>query len=203
MAKLHFNYATMNAGKSIDLIRTAYNYEENGFKVIVLKPLTDTKDGDYISSRAGLRRRADYLISGSIIEMLAGKLDGVYSILVDEAQFLDRNQVEELYLITKALDIPVITYGLRLNFKGEMFEGSKRLTELADELREIPTICGCGSIARMVGRQVNGEYVISGSEVVIDGSDDVVKYVPLCGKCYFKKVLKKDFKAVKDKLVSR
>lgn len=192
MAKLHFNYATMNAGKSIDLIRTAYNYEENGFKVLVLKPMLDTKDGDYISSRAGLRRRVDYLIDGSVIEILKGKLDDIFCILVDEAQFLTKEQVDELYLITKALDIPVITYGLKLNFKGEMFEGSKRLTELGEELGFLPTICSCGEIARMVGRKVNGEYTIDGEEVVIDGSSDTVEYVPLCGKCYLEKVLKQD-----------
>ena len=192
MAKLHFNYATMNAGKSIDLIRIAYNYEENGFKVLVLKPKLDTKDGDYVSSRTGLRRRVDYLIDGSVIEILKGKLDGIFCILVDEAQFLTKEQVDELYLITKALDIPVITYGLKLNFKGEMFEGSKRLTELGEELEEIPTICSCGEIARMVGRKVNGEYTIDGAEVVIDGSSDTVEYVPLCGKCYLEKVLKQD-----------
>ncbi len=192
MAKLHFNYATMNAGKSIDLIRTAYNYEENGFKVLVLKPMLDTKDGDYISSRAGLRRRVDYLIDGSVIEILKGKLDDIFCILVDEAQFLTKEQVDELYLITKALDIPVITYGLKLNFKGEMFEGSKRLTELGEELVEIPTICSCGEIARMVGRKVNGEYTVNGEEVVIDGSSDTVEYVPLCGKCYLEKVLKQN-----------
>lgn len=144
MAKLHFNYATMNAGKSIDLIRTAYNYEGNGFKVLVLKPKLDTKDGNYVSSRAGLRRKVD-----------------------------------ELYLITKALDIPVITYGLKLNFKGEMFEGSKRLMELGEELSEIPTICSCGEIAQMVGRKVNGEFTLDGAEVVIDGSSDTVEYIPL------------------------
>lgn len=203
MAKLHFNYATMNAGKSIDLIRTAYNYEENGFKVLVLKPLVDTKDGDYVSSRVGLRRKVDYLVDGSVIELLKGKLDGIFCILVDEAQFLNKEQVEELYLITKVMDIPVIAYGLRLNFKGEMFEGSKRLIELGDELDEIPTICECGDIARMVGRKVNGEYVTLGSEVVIDGSSEVTEYVPLCGKCYFSKVLKKDFKKIRGKLDSR
>ena len=85
MAKLHFNYATMNAGKSIDLIRTAYNYEENGFKVLVLKPKIDTKDGDFVSSRAGLRRKVDYLVDGSVIELLKGKLADVFCLLVDEA----------------------------------------------------------------------------------------------------------------------
>ncbi|MBR3210046.1 MAG: thymidine kinase [Bacilli bacterium] len=179
MAKLHFNYATMNAGKSIDLIRTAYNYEKTGFKFLVLKPKLDTKDGNYVSSRAGLRRKVDYLIDGSVIELLNGNLDNIFCILVDEAHFLTKTQVDELYLITKALDIPVITYGLKLNFKGEMFEGSRRLMELGEELSEIPTICSCGEIARMVGRKVNGEFTLDGAEVVIDGSSDTVEYIPL------------------------
>lgn len=200
MAKLHFNYATMNAGKSIDLIRTAYNYEENGFKVLVLKPKLDTKDGDYVSSRVGLRKKADFLIEGSVIELLQGNLSDVFCILVDEAQFLTEEQVDELYIITKALDIPVITYGLKVNYKGEMFEGSKRLIELSEELSEIPTICSCGEIARMVGRKVNGEYTISGAEVVIDGSSDTVEYVPLCGRCYLEKVLKKDLTGFSKKI---
>lgn len=197
MAKLHFNYASMNAGKSTDLIRTAYNYEENGFKVLVLKPIVDTKDGQYISSRAGLKRKVDYLIDGSILDILKGSLLDTFCILVDEAQFLTKSQVDELYLITKALHIPVITYGLKNNFKGEMFEGSKRLIELSEEIKEIPTICSCGNVARMVGRKVNGYYSIKGEEVQIDGSDKKIKYVPLCGKCYLEKVLKKDLKRIR------
>lgn len=192
MAKLNFKYATMNAGKSIDLIRTAYNYEENGFKVLVMKPAIDTKADDFIISRIGISRKVDYLIDGNISGTLKGKLNGVSSILIDEAQFLTSSQVDELYLITKAFDIPVIAFGLKVNFKGELFEGSKRLIELSEELSEIPTMCGCGEIARMVGRKVNGKYVLSGDEVLIDGSSDVVEYVPLCGKCYLEKVLKKD-----------
>ena len=190
MVKLNFKYATMNAGKSIDLIRTAYNYEENGFKVLVMKPAIDTKADDYVISRIGISRKVDYLIDGSVYEVLKGKLDGVNCILIDEAQFLSKEQVDELYMITKAFDIPVIAFGL----KGELFEGSKRLIELGEELSEIPTMCACGEIARMVGRKVNGEYTLDGEEVVIDGSEEKIEYIPLCGKCYLEKVMKKDFK---------
>ncbi|MBR3898332.1 MAG: thymidine kinase [Bacilli bacterium] len=194
MVKLNFKYATMNAGKSIDLIRTAYNYEENGFKVLVMKPAIDTKADDYVISRIGISRKVDYLIDGSVYEVLKGKLDGVNCILIDEAQFLSKEQVDELYMITKAFDIPVIAFGLKVNFKGELFEGSKRLIELGEELSEIPTMCACGEIARMVGRKVNGEYTLDGEEVVIDGSEEKIEYIPLCGKCYLEKVMKKDFK---------
>ena len=175
MAKLHFKYATMNAGKSIDLMRTAYNYEENGFNVLVMKPKVDTKSGDRISSRVGLERKVDILIDmeDNIIHLLKEKLDDLYCIFVDEAQFLKEFQVNDLYKVSKLCDIPVICYGLRVNF---------------DVLEELPTICSCGSIARMVGRWVDGKFVLDGDEVVIDGTRNV-KYIPLCGKCYLEKVL--------------
>ena len=190
MAKLHFKYATMNAGKSIDLMRTAYNYEENGFKVLVMKPKVDTKSGDRISSRVGLERKVDILIDmeDNIIHLLKGKLDDLYCIFVDEAQFLKEFQVNDLYKVSKLCDIPVICYGLRVNFLGNSFEGSRRLLEISDVLEELPTICSCGSIARMVGRWCDGKFVLDGDEVVIDGTRNV-KYIPLCGKCYLEKVL--------------
>ena len=190
MAKLHFKYATMNAGKSIDLMRTAYNYEENGFKVLVMKPKVDTKSGDRISSWVGLERKVDILIDmeDNIIHLLKGKLDDLYCIFVDEAQFLKEFQVNDLYKVSKLCDIPVICYGLRVNFLGNSFEGSRRLLEISDVLEELPTICSCGSIARMVGRWFDGKFVLDGDEVVIDGTRNV-KYIPLCGKCYLEKVL--------------
>lgn len=194
MAKLHFKYATMNSGKSIDLMRTVYNYEENGFKVIVMKPRIDTKGNDYIESRVGLRRKVDYLIENNnkITELLKGKLNDIKTIFVDEAQFLSKKQIDELFLISKVIDIPVICYGLRLNFKMESFEGSLRLLELADILEELQTLCKCGSIARFAGRKKNGEFVLKDEIVVIDGTGDC-EYVPLCGSCYLKNVKKINF----------
>ena len=106
------------------------------------------------------------------------------------AQFLSKNQIDELFIITKKFDIPVICYGLRNNFKMEGFSGSIRLLEIADELEEIKTLCPCGEIARYAGRKTNGKFTIEGNEVVIDGSKDNIEYVPLCGKCYLKKVKK-------------
>lgn len=191
MAKLNFKYSTMNSGKTLDLIRTAYNYTENGYKVIVLKPSIDTKGEDYIVSRVGLKRKVDYLIekNDNIIEKIKTNLVDCSCILVDEAQFLTKKQVDELFLISKKFDIDVICYGLRLNFKMEAFEGSKRLLEIAEELDEIKTMCKCGNVARYVGRKVNGKYVTDGEEVVIDGTDNVT-YVPMCGDCYLEKVKK-------------
>ena len=202
MAKLHFKYATMNSGKTIDLLRTAFNYEENNGKVLILKPKIDTKGDNKITSRVGLERKVDFLIDkdSSIIDVLTGNLEDVRCILVDESQFLNRNQIDDLNIISKAKNIPVLCYGLRVNFKNELFEGSKRLMEVADELEPLYTLCGCTEIARFVGRKVNNEFTTSGDEVVIDGSTDNVEYVPLCGKCYLKKVLKLDLDDINKKI---
>lgn len=198
MAKLNFKYATMNSGKTLDLIRTAHNYEENGYKVIILKPAIDTKGETYIESRIGLKRKVNYLIGkeDNITNTIANELDNLTCILVDEAQFLSKKQIDELFLITKVFDIAVICYGLRLNFMMEAFEGSKRLLEIAEELEELKTICKCGNVARYVGRKVSGDYVTFGEEVVIDGTNDI-EYVPLCGDCYLKDVKKIDYSKVK------
>jgi len=191
MKKLHFKYATMNSGKSIDLIRTAHNYEENGFQVLIIKPSIDTKGEDYIESRVGLRRKTDILLKkdDSVLDRIKS-LENISCILVDEAQFLTKTQVDDLYFITKKYNIPVLCYGLRVNFRMESFEGSQRLLEIAEELEEITTLCKCGEIARYAGRQVDNKFVTEGAEVIIDGKNKNVKYIPLCGNCYLKEVKK-------------
>ena len=191
MAKLNFKYATMNSGKTLDLIRTAYNYEENGYKVLILKPLIDTKGGNKITSRVGVEKTVDFFIgeNDSVLGLLKDKLENVQCIFIDEAQFLNSKQVDELFYIAKIFDIDVICYGLRTNFQMNAFEGSRRLLELSDELEELKTICSCGNIARFVGRQIDDEYVLEGDEVIIDGTSNV-KYIPLCGDCYLTKVKK-------------
>lgn len=201
MAKMHFKYASMNSGKSIDLIRTAHNYEENGYKVLIIKPAVDTKGNDHITSRIGLSKKADIILlySDSILEKLKGKLKDITCILIDEAQFLSTKQVEDFFLISKTCDIPVICYGLRTNFKMESFAGSKRLLEIADVLEGITTLCSCGEIARYVGRKVGNKYVNDGEEIVIDGTENIT-YVPLCGKCYLEKVNKLDLNKIKENL---
>lgn len=193
MAKLHFKYATMNSGKSLDLMRTVYNYEELGFKVFVVKPLVDTKGKDAIESRVGLRRVVDLLLdyNDDVTKVLKGKLENVKVIFVDEAQFLNPKQVDDLFILSKALDIPVICYGLRTDFQMKSFKGSNRLLEIADVLEEIQTLCHCGNIARFVGRKKNGKYGLDGPTIVIDGTSDY-EYIPLCGKCYLEEVRKID-----------
>ena len=208
MGKLVLYYATMNSGKSFDLIRTDYNYRESGFKTLVLKPSKDTKADDFISTRAGLKRKVDYLIGeeDSIIERLSGKLNDIACIFIDEAQFLNKSQVKELRLITAATDVPIICYALRLNFKGELFEGSEALFTDADKIVELQTLCPLcekENIARYVGRKVNGEFVIKGKEVVIDGSKDNVEYIPLCEKHFLEEVKHEDLKLVRRKVYER
>lgn len=190
MAKLIFNYSAMNSGKTMDLIRTAYNYSENNLKILIMKSSKDTKGNDTIVTRAGLSRKVDYLIkeNDNIFEILKNNIKDVKCIFIDEAQFLSEKQVIDLFIICNTYDIPVICYGLRTNFKGELFEGSKTLLALAEELNEFKTLCECGEIARFNARKVNNEYVVDGESIVIDGTKNI-EYKPLCSKCFTKKVL--------------
>lgn len=194
MANLEFRYGPMNSGKSMALLQMAYNYEENNKKVILIKSVIDTKGGDYLVSRIGLKRKIqmkidkkESLLSDEYMERFK-KND---AILVDEAQFLTKSQVEDLWIISKKLDIPVICFGLKTNFKSEFFEGSKRLFELSDKFKELETICECGKKAMFNARKINGKYVKDGLENVIDGENEKIKYVPLCGICYLEKVFKR------------
>ena len=192
MSKLYFRYGAMNCGKSTALMQVAYNYEANNKKVCVIKSVIDTKGGDSLESRIGLTRKVDLLLkSGESLEKYYDKLKNVDCILVDEAQFLEKERVDELFYITKMFNVPVICYGLRTDFRSELFTGSKRLLELADELEELITICRCGKRAKFNGRYVNDEFTLDGETVKIDGSDDIVKYVPLCGKCYLEEIEKR------------
>ena len=194
MAKLHFRYATMNSGKSMAILQMAYNYEENNKKIILIKSVIDTKGGDYLVSRIGPKRKVQIKLDSTeslFDDKYDSLINNVDAILVDEAQFLTKRQVEELWYISKEKNIPVICFGLKTNFKSEFFEGSKRLFELADKFKELETICSCGKKARFNARKVNDEFTYSGDEVLIDGENKYVDYVPLCGKCYLKKVYNK------------
>ena len=188
MAKMYFRFGAMNCGKTTALLQVAYNYEEKGMKVLVIKSSVDKKGEKNIVSRLGLEREVNLLISPTERVTANIDLENVYCILVDEVQFMTPEQVKELWIISKMKDIPVICYGLKTNFRGELFEGSKAVLEVADELEELSTICKCGNKARFNARIENNEYISEGSEVAIDGIDAV--YEPLCGKCYIEKVLK-------------
>lgn len=188
MAKLYFKYGAMNCGKTTALLQVAHNYEEKGMNVIVLKSSIDKKGNENIVSRLGIEREVDHLIlpEDNIMDII--NVENLNCILVDEVQFMTNKQVKQLWIISKLYDIPVICYGLKTNFKGELFEGSKTVIELADELDELVTICECGKKAKFNARKINGNFVYDGDVVAIDGID--AEYEPLCGECYIKKVLK-------------
>jgi len=193
MAKMYFRYGAMNCGKTAILLQVAHNYEEQGMNLLLIKPEKDKKAGSKVSSRIGLEREVDLLLTEkeTIRENIQNgniNIDNINCILVDEAQFLTKEQVNELWVISKMCNIPVICYGLKTNFKAELFEGSKALIEKCDSLEEMATICKCGKKARFNARVVNGKYVTEGEEVAIDGID--AKYESICGDCYVSKVLK-------------
>ena len=184
MAKLHFKYGAMNSGKSDTLIKTAYNYVERGLKVLVVKPTVDTKDDAKVIARGGHDRMADILATPDTdLEKSVLRHDDVACVLVDEAQFLSRKQIGQLFRIAKQHDISVIAYGLRADFKTNLFPGSERLFEVADNIEKLPTMCFCGSQAEFNCRMVDGKYVFQGDQVAIDGNGEVT-YHSLCGRCY-------------------
>lgn len=188
MAKLYFRYGAMGAGKSTMLMQVAHNYEEKGLKVLVVKPSLDTKGEDKLVSRIGIERSVDVLLKEK--ELVSNyKLDDIVCILVDEVQFLKEEQITDLWYLSKEYDIPVVCYGLKVNFKGELFEGAKRLLELADSFEELITICKCGKKARFNARKVDGKYTLIGDDVVIDGTKNI-EYEALCGKCFLEDVVK-------------
>ena len=196
MANLEFRYGPMNSGKSMAVLQMAHNYEENNKKVILVKSVVDTKGGDYLVSRIGPKRKVQIKLLKSetlLNDKYKSYIEDANAILVDEAQFLTKKQVDDLWYIAKNMDIAVICFGLKTNFKSEMFEGSKRLFELSDKFKELETICSCGTKARFNARKINGKYVFDGDECIIDGEDNKIEYVPLCGRCYLNKVyLKKE-----------
>ncbi len=186
MAKLYFRFGAMNCGKTISLLTVAHNYQENNKNVVIIKPSIDTKANNKLRTRVGMEKDVDILINydGSFEKYYDEWNNNASCILVDEAQFLSEKQVEELWIASKMYDIPVICYGLRTDFKSQLFEGSKRLFELADEIDELVTICSCGKRAKFNARFENGMFKTTGDSILIDGSVQNVEYRPLCGKCY-------------------
>lgn len=198
MSKLHFKYGAMNCGKSDTLIKTAYNYGERGLKVLVLKPTIDTKS-DTILTRAGLTWNVDVHVApttnivDAVLSYVKEKgIDKVHCVLSDESQFLTTGQIDQLYELAKLHDMSVIAYGLRDDFTTKLFDGSKRLFELADNIEKLPAMCRCGSQAELNSRKVGGKYVFSGEQVAIDEehTGGEVTYEALCGKCYLEEKAK-------------
>ena len=184
MAKLTFYYSSMNAGKSTALLQSSYNYRERGMNTLVMTPKLDDRYGEgKVASRIGIETDAHAFQQGDDLFEAIGKLhsnEALHCVLIDEAQFLTREQVFQLGEVTDKLRIPVLAYGLRSDFRGEPFEGSKYLLAWSDNLKELKAICHCGSKATMVLRMdAEGNAVTDGAQVEIGGND---RYVSMCRK---------------------
>ncbi|MBN2260179.1 MAG: thymidine kinase [Clostridiales bacterium] len=187
MAKLYFRYGAMNSGKSTALMQVAHNYHERGMKAFIVKPTVDTKGGEQVVSRLGVNKHVDMLIGKgeNVYDKIMDLNNNIDCILVDEAQFLTKNQVDQLFQYAVVESVPVICYGLRTDFKLNGFEGSERLLLLAHSVEELKTICRCGKKAIFNGRKINGKFTFEGEQVAIDG-ENKIEYESLCSECYFK-----------------
>ena len=190
MAKLYFRYGTMGCGKTMQLLQTAFNYEERGMKVCVIKPKTDTKNGTKLLTRIGPERETDLCFRKEVnlYEVISQAFPKVNCVLVDEAQFLTPKQADELMEVTVKLDIPVIAYGLRLNFRQDDkgFEGATRLLQIAQDIEELKTICECGRKATVNTRMLDGKIVTEGPDILIDDGTTEIEYRAFCQNCFEK-----------------
>lgn len=190
MAKLYFHYASMNAGKSTLLLQASYNYQERGMRTVILTAALDSRAGvGRVASRIGLHAEAIPFAANDDLHALVEAMHGdepIACVFVDEAQFLLPAQVWQLARIADRLGIPVMTYGLRTDFQGKLFPGSQELLAIADELREVRTICFCGRKATMVARlDENGGFVREGAQVDVGGNE---KYVSFCRRHWEEKI---------------
>lgn len=179
----------MGCGKTMQLLQVAFNYEERGQKVCVIKPATDTKNGTKLLTRIGPERDTSFTVDRrlNVFNRIKKDYSDVDCVLVDESQFLTAKQVDQLMDVVIKLNIPVICYGLRLNalMNDEGFEGATRLLQIAHKIEEIKTICDCGRKATLNTRWLNGKLVSSGPAVLIDGTSKI-EYKALCEHCYHK-----------------
>lgn len=199
MAKLYFRYGAMGCGKTMQLLQVAFNYEERGHTVCVIKPKTDAKNGTKLLTRIGPERETNICFdrTDNLFEKIKKNYLDASCILVDEAQFLTKKQADQLLDITIELNIPVMAYGLRLNFRQEDggFEGATRLLQIAHNIEEIKTICECGHKATMNCRFLNDKLVLEGPDVLIDNGKTKIEYRALCPAC-FKKYSKGEKKCI-------
>ncbi|MDG6882493.1 Thymidine kinase [Phocoenobacter uteri] len=192
MAKLYFYYSSMNAGKSTTLLQSSYNYQERGMNTLVYTAAIDDRFGvGKVSSRIGISQEALLFNSESDlfseIEQYVAN-NPLHCVLIDEAQFLNKEQVYQLTEVVDKLNIPVLCYGLRTDFQSELFEGSRYLLSWADQLKELKTICYCGSKANFVIRMnENGEAITQGEQIQIGGNDT---YLAVCRRHYKEKTNK-------------
>jgi len=196
MSKLYFRYGAMNSGKSTALLQAAYNYEERSQYVLLAKPAVDSKGDRNVVSRLGVNREVDFLVEPAddlreLFQQHAADFESrnsqsIACLLLDEAQFLTPNQVDQALEIAVLDSVPVLAYGIRTDFQTKSFPGSRRLLEIAHSLEELKTICRCGRKAMFNGRKLNGQFTFDGEQVAIDG--DKVTYESLCATCYLEKL---------------
>ena len=189
MAKLYFNYSSMNAGKSTALLQADHNYRERGMSTILFTSAKDERYGkNEIVSRIGIKAPATYFFENTNIfedVLKESQENNTDCVLIDEAQFLSKDQVFQLGRIVDELNIPVLTFGIRTDFKGELFEGSQYLLAWSDTIKEIKNVCHCGGKATMVVRiNSNGAIVSEGSQIEVGGNES---YIPLCRKHFHSK----------------
>ena len=196
MSKLFYYYGSMASAKTLRLLSTAYNFEEKGVQIMVLKPALDTREGEgIIRSRAGLERKCImidkdvnlYKAIKAYRNVLDAQLESLKWIIIDECQFLTEEQVDQLSDVVDFLDISVMCFGLRTDFQSRLFPGSKRLFEIADDIEEIKSTCECGENKTSINARFdeNGEIIIEGSQVEIGGNE---RYRAICRRCWKNKV---------------
>lgn len=186
--KMYYYYGVMGSSKTANALMTKFNFEEHGKKVILMKPSIDNRDGvTIVKSRIGIEAEAILIgTEASVKEILKDEPD-IDLIIVDEAQFLNARQIDELRDLAN-LGISVMCYGLKTDYMGHLFEGSQRLLEIADTIREIKSMCKCGRKAIMNGRYVNGKIIYEGDTSIDIGGND--KYIALCHQCWKKGIVK-------------
>ena len=185
MAKMYFKYGAMDSSKTAQALITKYNYEENDMKVWLIKPSADSRDGvNILRSRIGLQAEVEVITPQMDVfalfgETRKGKCD---AIIVDECQFMEPAQIDQLRSIVDEYNIPVMCFGLRTDFQCKLFPGSRRLMEVADTIQEIKTICDCGAKATVNARVDSDSYIVTeGAQVVLGGNDS---YIAMCHKCW-------------------
>lgn len=183
MAKLYFKYGAMGSSKTANALITKFNYEERGMKVMLIKPSIDDRDGaNVIRSRIGLAETAKVIFKDTNIYNEFESNRNFHAIIADECQFFNAEQIDQLRNIVDDFDIPVLCFGLRTDFKSHLFEGSRRLFEVADSISEIKTICSCGNKAIINARIDSlGNVITRGGQILIGGNDS---YVAMCHKCW-------------------
>ena len=192
MSKIFFKTGVMGSGKTFDLLRVIYNYKEKGLNTLVYKPRLDTRDGVdkcVISTRANLEdAEAKWVPDDLYLEVLKdiGEVEP-HAIIVDESQFLTKNQIDIFQKICYNYNMPVIFYGLKTTFQGELFEGSKRILEICDDVEEFKSMCHCGKVARQNVRLVDGKMVTDGDIVSVGGNE---MYTAVCNHCFVKRRVK-------------